>query len=135
MKLDERLQADCVELGSTGYCRLLMMNNRSVPWFILVPDTSCTEVCELEADAQERLWAEVNSVAGFVRREFSPDKLNIAAIGNVVSQLHVHVVGRFTSDYCWPGVVWGAAGAEVYTPAEALEHAAELRAKLEALLV
>jgi diadenosine tetraphosphate (Ap4A) HIT family hydrolase len=135
MELDPRLKSDCLELGNTGLCRLLLMNNRHLPWFILVPDTPCTEVCELDPDEQGRLWAEVNSIARFVRREFSPDKLNIAAIGNVVSQLHVHVVGRFTDDYCWPGVVWGAPGADSYPATEAHERVSYLREQLGELLL
>ena len=67
---------------------------------------------------QTLLWEEVNSVAEFVRANFKIDKLNIGAIGNVVSQLHVHVVGRRKDDYCWPGVVWGSSTEKRYTDDE-----------------
>ena len=107
-QLDERLAGDCFELGKLGFCRLLLMNNAAVPWFILVPETDVTELCDLPANQQAALWAEVNSVAAYVRSAYAVDKLHIGAIGNIVRQLHVHVVGRHEDDYCWPGVVWGS---------------------------
>ena len=116
--LDSRLQEDCFVLGRLEFCQLLLMNNAALPWFILVPTTSVTEVCDLTNSEQTLLWEEVNRVAEFVRTNFQIDKLNIGAIGNVVSQLHVHVVGRREDDYCWPGVVWGSAAEELYTDEE-----------------
>jgi diadenosine tetraphosphate (Ap4A) HIT family hydrolase len=116
--LDERLSRDCYELGKLGFCRVLLMNNAAVPWFILVPETDMTEVCELAPDEQTLLWSEVNAVAGFVRNHHAIDKLNIAAIGNIVRQLHVHVVGRRLDDYCWPGVVWGEPAQQTYSEDE-----------------
>ncbi len=113
-KLDSRLQEDCFILGKLGFSHLLLMNNAALPWFILVPTTSEPEVCDLTASEQARLWEEVNSVADFVRSNFQVDKLNIGAIGNVVSQLHVHVVGRRKDDYCWPDVVWGSKPEKLY---------------------
>jgi diadenosine tetraphosphate (Ap4A) HIT family hydrolase len=113
--LDSRLQEDCLVLGRLDFCQLLLMNNAAIPWFILVPATSETEVCDLKSSEQTMLWEEVNTVAEFVRTNFQIDKLNIGAIGNVVSQLHVHVVGRREDDYCWPGVVWGSAAEKQYT--------------------
>ncbi|MCP4002272.1 MAG: HIT domain-containing protein [Gammaproteobacteria bacterium] len=116
--LDSRLQADCFVLGRLEFCQLLLMNNAALPWFVLVPVTSVTEVCDLTSSEQALLWEEVNSVAKFVRSNFQIDKLNIGAIGNVVSQLHVHIVGRREDDYCWPGVVWGSATEKQYTEKE-----------------
>jgi len=107
--LDERLQKDCFDLGGFELCRVLLMNNAAVPWFILVPETDMAEICDLPVAQQAELWAEVRDIAEFVRNHYQIDKLNIAAIGNVVSQLHIHVVGRSTDDYCWPDVVWGKA--------------------------
>ncbi len=118
IKLDPRLEKDCFVLGRLQFCQLLLMNNAAVSWFVLVPDTLETEVCDLTASEQALLWAEVNAVAEFVRKHFQTEKLNIGAIGNVVSQLHVHVVGRRKDDYCWPGVVWGSATEKQYTEKE-----------------
>ena len=116
--LDERLSRDCYKLGKLGFCRVLLMNNAAVPWFILVPETDVTEVCELGPDEQTLLWSEVNAVADFVRNHHTIDKLNIAAIGNIVRQLHVNVVGRRVDDYCWPGVVWGEPAQQTYSEDE-----------------
>jgi diadenosine tetraphosphate (Ap4A) HIT family hydrolase len=117
-RLDERLQNDCHVLGQLNFCQLLLMDNAAVPWFILVPATGETEICDLSAAEQALLWNEVNTVADFIRSNFSIDKLNIGAIGNVVKQLHVHVIGRRKDDYCWPDVVWGRNNESAYTDAE-----------------
>ena len=113
--LDPRLRADCFELGRLGFCRLLLLDNAAVPWFILVPETDVCEIIDLAEEQQLELLRLAGLVARFVRTEFPVDKLNIAAIGNVVRQLHVHVVGRSAGDYCWPGVVWGTAPPARYT--------------------
>jgi diadenosine tetraphosphate (Ap4A) HIT family hydrolase len=115
-ELDSRLQNDCIVLGKLGFCQLLLMNNAALPWFILVPETPYTEFVDLPTDEQQMLWAEAGRVADFVRKNYSVDKLNLGAIGNVVSQLHVHVVGRRQDDYCWPGVVWGQPAPAEYSP-------------------
>ncbi len=106
-KLDPRLAEDCLVLGHLQISRLLLMNNSLVPWFILVPETSETEIIDLSKTEQADVLEEINLVSTFVRNNFQLSKLNIAAIGNIVSQLHIHVVGRDPSDYCWPNVVWG----------------------------
>lgn len=118
--LDPRLAADCFILGSTGECELLLLNNRLFrPWFILVPYTQEQELVDLEPEHLQRIMQQMAQLSRFVRREFHPDKINTATIGNVVSQLHIHVVGRYHNDPCWPATVWGyAGGKEVYTPAE-----------------
>ena len=118
LQLDERLATDCHVLGRLPLCQLLLMNNTGVRWLILVPETEHTEVCDLDPDTRSQLWNEVQLVTEFVRWHFAPDKINTAAIGNVVEQLHGHVVGRFHDDYSWPDVVWGRSHAGVYTAAE-----------------
>lgn len=117
--LDPRLQADCLTLGTLHGNRLLLMNNALVPWFILVPDTTCTELYELEPQQQSDVFAAVNALSAILKNRFGSHKINVAAIGNVVAQLHVHVVGRRSDDFCWPGVVWGAQQRRPYTEAEA----------------
>jgi len=113
--LDARLRADCHVLGHLDLCQVLLLNNAAVPWFVLVPECSVTEIWDLSPSQQERLWAEVGLVAEYVRTCFAVDKLNLGAIGNVVSQLHVHLIGRSQNDYCWPDVVWGAEVDSQYT--------------------
>ncbi|MFW2404174.1 MAG: HIT domain-containing protein [Gammaproteobacteria bacterium] len=114
-QLDARLERDCFALGRFKLCRLLLMNNAAVPWFILVPETDVTEICDLNLLAQAILYDEINTVSHFVQELDGVEKLNVAAIGNVVSQLHIHVVGRHSSDFAWPGVVWGIEASETYT--------------------
>ena len=134
-QLDERLARDCFELGSFKFCRLLLMNNPAIPWFILVPVTDCTEICDLSVEQQAQLWAEVNSVAAYVRNTFAVDKLNVAAIGNIVRQLHVHVVGRSETDYCWPGVVWGSEWNDTYAASDVAKLRESVAAALKELTV
>ena len=120
-QLDPQLQKDCIVLGELERSLLLLMNNALLPWFILVPKTDKTELYELAEDVQAGVWTEVNAVSKFVKDEFCIDKLNVAAIGNVVQQLHIHVIGRQHEDYCWPGVVWGRPEKTPYTK-EAIKH-------------
>lgn len=126
-ELDARLRHDCHIIGRLEFCQLLLLNTAAVPWFVLVPETHTTEIIDLDPSQRLRLWAETDEVAEFVRSNFPVEKLNIAAIGNVVSQLHVHVVGRHCNDYCWPDVVWGRVSDEQYTA----ERVAEITALVQ----
>ncbi len=117
-ELDARLANDCIQLGEFDLCLLLLMNNALVPWFILVPRVAETELVELSGKQQLTLLDEINRVSRFVQQEFTPDKLNVAAIGNIVQQLHVHIVGRRRDDFCWPAVVWGTKQRVEYAPDE-----------------
>lgn len=119
--LDHQLARDCVVLAESDTSLLLLMNNALVPWFILVPRTHETELHALDTTTQSALLKEINLLAGKMKTVFAVDKLNIAAIGNVVSQLHVHVIGRRHTDYCWPNVVWGRPEREPYTHAAIAE--------------
>ena len=119
--LDPQLAKDCIVLAESDTSLLLLMNNALVPWFILVPRTSETELHALDAATQAALLKEINLLADQVKTVFAVDKLNIAAIGNAVQQLHVHVIGRRHTDYCWPNVVWGRPECEAYTQAAIAE--------------
>jgi len=105
--LDQRLQEDCYLLGEIHDTSLLLSRNAHFPWFILVPETDEIEFYRLEAAHQQVLLDLINKLSAFVGKHFSIDKLNIATIGNIVSQMHIHIVGRYQTDVCWPGVVWG----------------------------
>ena len=126
-QLDTQLQKDCYVLGELECSLLLLMNNSLVPWFIVVPRTDKTELYELESKMQATVLKEINAVSRFIKDEFCVDKLNVAAIGNIVKQLHIHVIGRRDDDYCWPGVVWGRPEKTSYND-QAIEH---IIAKLE----
>lgn len=128
--LDPRLAADCHILGEMGCCLVLLMNNSLVPWFILVPQRAATELCDLPPEDQLFVLGEVNLLYRFVRSNFNTDKVNVGAIGNVVDQLHIHVVGRRRDDFCWPGVVWGRKERQPYEVATVEALASALAAAL-----
>ena len=106
--LDPRLAADTVEVGDLALCRVLLMDDARFPWLILVPRRAdLTEFTDLPDPDATTLWQEIRIATGVMQALAKPDKVNVAALGNVVAQLHVHVVGRFRSDPAWPGPVWG----------------------------
>lgn len=107
-KLDPTLQKDCHDLGSFPLCRLLLCDNSSYPWFILVPQREgITELHQLNLADREQLWKESALLSDWLEEVFAPDKLNVAALGNVVSQLHVHHIARYRIDPAWPKPIWG----------------------------
>lgn len=129
--LDARLAADCTPLGSFALSRLLMMNDATYPWLILVPERAgVSEVFDLAADDQRALAAESALVGRALKDITAADKINIAALGNVVAQLHIHVIARFITDPTWPAPVWGRVPARTY----AADAAAAMRARVVAAL-
>ncbi|KXG81647.1 HIT domain-containing protein [Pseudomonas mosselii] len=114
--LDSRLQEDSLVLGDLPLCRLLLSKDANYPWFILVPRRAdITEVFELEEADQQQLWVETTALAEALKDAFAADKMNVAALGNVVSQLHMHVIVRRQGDAAWPAPVWGKVPAIGYT--------------------
>jgi len=111
--LDERLQQDSYPLGKSDSSILLLMRNALFPWFIVVPYTTETELYLLPSSTQKLLLKQINTISHFIKETLLADKINVATIGNVVSQLHIHIVGRKHDDVCWPAVVWGT---EHFTP-------------------
>lgn len=118
MQLDARLQADCSLICELTESSLLLMNNALVDWFILVPHCEEIELTSLPCDRQTAILQQVNLVARYLQQNCAPDKLNIATLGNVVSQLHIHVIGRKQTDPYWPAPVWGQAERRDYTAPE-----------------
>ncbi len=106
-ELHPRLAADCHVLGRCGGSHVLLQRNASVPWFLLVPETAALELHDLPNGERTALVGATDALARFVKLHFACDRINVAAIGNRVPQLHVHVVGRWRDDCCWPHVVWG----------------------------
>lgn len=106
--LDPRLDGDTRCVGDLELSRVLLMDDARFPWLILVPRrANLRELTDLDIAAQQRLLSEINRCARAVQAQFVPDKLNIAALGNVVAQLHVHIIARHTHDAAWPRPVWG----------------------------
>lgn len=129
--LDPRLEQDTLHMGDFPLCRLLLMNDASYPWFILVPRRAdLSELFQLEAADQRSLWRETNLLAELIKDVFKADKMNVASLGNMVSQLHVHVIARRRGDAAWPAPVWGHQPAVPYRE----EQAREVRAKLRLVL-
>lgn len=115
MQIHPQLQQDCHPLGELQACRLLLHKNALVPWFILLPPGEQRELYQLEPALQQQVHSETNRIAAFVENYFNADKLNIATIGNIVPQLHIHVIGRFHNDFCWPAPVWGQSDRDDYS--------------------
>ncbi|MFY0747770.1 MULTISPECIES: HIT domain-containing protein [Pseudomonas] len=129
--LDQRLQQDTLVIGDFPLCRLLLSDDSNYPWFILVPRINgISEVFQLDVADQQILWKETTLLAQLLNEGLGADKMNIGALGNVVSQLHVHVIVRKRDDAAWPAPVWGKHPARPYTD----EQVAVIRVRLRALL-
>lgn len=130
-ELDPQLAADTLPMGDFPLCRLLLMNDAQYPWFILVPRREeVSEVFQLSGDDQRQLWKESVELAEVLKDVFAADKLNLATLGNVVAQLHMHVIVRRKEDPAWPAPVWGRHPARPYT----VEQVAQIREKLRLAL-
>lgn len=129
--LHPRLAADCVDAGEFPLCRLLLMNDSHYPWCILVPRVdNISEIHQLNALQRQQLWQESDLLSRALVQAFMPDKLNIAALGNIVPQLHIHHIARYRHDPAWPAPVWGKLPPQPYS-AQAL---GEVLGKLHAAL-
>ena len=113
--LDKKLQQDSFFIADLELCKVLLMNDANYPWLILVPrQNNLKDIVDLSFDDQIILLKEINFVAEIFKKEFEFDKLNIANLGNVVSQLHIHVIARKKNDATFPRPVWGNAKALEY---------------------
>lgn len=114
-RLHERLAADTILLGHWPLCELRLMNDSQYPWVILVPRRpDVREIYELSVPDQQCLLQEINVMGQGLMQLFAGDKLNVAALGNLVPQLHLHLLVRFTTDAAWPAPVWGRNPAVAY---------------------
>ena len=110
-----QLMQDCQLLGKFALCHLLLMRDANYPWCILVPDRdNISEIHQLSEPDQQQLLRESSLLSVAMESAFSPDKLNIAALGNVVPQLHLHHIARYRTDAAWPEPVWGRVPAKPY---------------------
>lgn len=130
-KLDPQLERDTLFIKDLPLSQLLLMNDRRYPWFILVPrKINITEIYQLSFEEQSQLLKEINWVAKWAHKHFSAEKMNIAALGNIVPQLHIHVIARFANDFAWPKPVWGHGIKEEYNKDEALPLIEKIKLEL-----
>ena len=126
--LDPRLAADTHPVASLPLCDVRLMNDARYPWLILVPRRAgLVEITDLDAGEQAALWREVNRATAALRTVAPCDKLNLGALGNIVRQLHVHLVARIEGDAAWPGPVWGHGRSVAYDEDRAAALVAALR--------
>lgn len=131
-KLHSRLQNDTHFVCDLTLCRVLLMNDSQFPWLILVPmQNDVAEIIDLSEAQQHTLLKESAVVQNVMKNRFAPFKLNVAAIGNVVRQLHVHHVARFENDVAWPKPVWGNQPTVAYSDDEARKLVKALRRDIE----
>lgn len=117
--LHPQLAADTLPLAELELCLVRLMNCREIPWLVLVPKRAgAREITDLSEDDQLLLMREIARVSRLLTSNFKPHKINIAALGNVVPQLHIHAIARFTHDGAWPKPVWGNIAMEPYTASE-----------------
>jgi diadenosine tetraphosphate (Ap4A) HIT family hydrolase len=134
-KLNPKLEADTFQIGDFELSRVLLMNDSRYPWIILVPRLeNVTELHQLSMPDRQQLIEESCSVSEFILEKFSVAKMNVGALGNIVSQLHLHHIGRHEKDPAWPGPVWGHSAAQPYSD-DALKEQFALFAKLPLLTV
>lgn len=129
--LDPQLARDTVAVGDLALSRVLLAKDANYPWLILVPrQTGVSELIDLDEDAQVLLLREIAAAASALKAITECDKLNIAALGNQVAQLHVHMIARRHSDAAWPKPVWGTAAPATYNEATLHGLLAVLRGRL-----
>lgn len=129
--LHPQLEKDTINIGDLPLSRVLVINDANYPWLLLVPRRAGTiEIVDLDEVAQAQLMTEINRVARALQDVAKPDKLNIAALGNVVPQLHVHIIARRKSDAAWPRPVWGVVPALAHDPQEVEAFIGALRRKI-----
>ncbi|TFH69052.1 HIT domain-containing protein [Gammaproteobacteria bacterium LSUCC0057] len=129
--LHPQLSADTVEVARLEVSLVLLSRDANYPWFILVPAIAGTrELHHLKPAVQQQIIVESAALATAIEELYHPDKLNIAALGNMVPQLHIHHIGRFRSDAAWPAPVWGKVAPAAYPEQQLQQRAAAMAAQL-----
>lgn len=128
-ELHAQLAQDCLPVGRFALCRLFAMNDANYPWFVLVPERAgVTEIYQMAEADQIQLMRESSALAAALAQGFHAHKINIAALGNMVPQLHLHHIVRYRDDPAWPAPVWGRIAARPYSAAARADLFAILRA-------
>ena len=125
--LHPQLAEDTVPVIELALCEVRLMDDANHPWLVLVPRLDeAVELIDLDAAQRTQLTAEIDATSRALKTLFKPDKLNVAALDNLVPQLHVHVIARFRNDIAWPRPVWGVANARSYAPEQLVERVSAL---------
>ena len=131
-QLHPQLANDTVPVVELPLCEVRLMDDANHPWLVLVPKLAgAVEIIDLSPAQRTALSTDIDAAARALKTLFKPHKLNVAALGNQVPQLHVHVIARYTDDIAWPRPVWGAANARPYAPEQLIERVSALRAALQ----
>ena len=131
-QLHLRLKEDCIAIGRFELCQLLMMNDSQYPWFILVPEKAgIKEIYQLNKPERHTLTEESSYLAENLAVLYKADKMNIAAIGNLVPQLHIHHVVRYQTDKAWPAPIWGKFPAAPYSQQQITDNIAKIKGQLK----
>lgn len=134
IELDERLVQDSYPVTELPLCQLRLMDDARFPWLVLIPRRNAvSEIFDLNEEDQQQLWREATLIGKMLKTLVKGDKLNIASLGNVVAQLHVHVVVRRRDDAAWPAPVWGNGEPEPYDLDGLASMRDHLLAQIEAL--
>ena len=130
-QLHPKLEKDTFAVITLTLCDVRLMNDCRYPWLILVPRLAdLTDLHQVPVTDQPHLWQEINQASYALEAICAPFKLNVAALGNQVSQLHIHVIARHQDDSAWPGPVWGVGDAQTYDPADSRSLIDQLRREL-----
>jgi diadenosine tetraphosphate (Ap4A) HIT family hydrolase len=131
-QLHPRLREDCIAIGRFDLCQLLMMNDSHYPWFILVPEKAgIKEIYQLSKPERQTLTEESSYLAENLAALYKADKMNIAAIGNLVPQLHIHHVVRYQTDKAWPAPIWGKFTAVPYSQKQIRDNIVRVKEQLK----
>ena len=133
--LHPQLANDCIELANFPICKLLLCNDSAYPWFILVPQVNeISYIYQLDWQQQQQLLNESSLLSELLMQVFEGDKMNVAALGNVVEQLHVHHVVRYKTDVSWPKPIWGQQPLTPYSDEDLLNLKKKLLPKISVIL-
>ena len=131
--LHPRLAADTLSVTELPLCQVLLMNDQRFPWLILVPrQPDLTEIIDLQPDDQTQLWHEIALCSEVLKQVTKPHKLNVGALGNVVSQLHIHIIARQIDDAAWPDPVWGKPDTVAWHAADAAALIKDIQQQINA---
>ena len=133
-KLDPTLEKDTFKICDFEICTCRLMDDSRYPWLILVPmKNDCVELIDLNGESREKVWQEISFASEALQQIYQPHKLNIAALGNQIRQLHIHIIAREQTDFAWPNPIWGVGSTKKYAERQksvalnTLKHALQSR--------